>query len=69
MSLDTAQDAFREEPGTQTGIAYANELIEYLGDNMIGNDTFRAGMLEITEKLTGGRNSLGWPVVVEVKAT
>lgn len=68
MTLDRAQDGFREEPGTATAIEYATALLEYVGDNMIGNDTFRNGMIEIIHHITGGRSDIGGRVEIVTKA-
>jgi hypothetical protein len=66
--LDQRQAEFRASLCTATAHRYAAELFEYFGDGMIGRDTLRAGLIEISEGLTDGRCDLGGPVKVTVKA-
>lgn len=68
MSLDTAQDEFRSKPDAETARTFANELLDYWRDGMVGNDTLREGLIEIVRELTGGRSDLGSAVKVEVKS-
>lgn len=52
MTLDQAQDSFRATPSRQSAGAYLSALVEYEGDDMIGDDTFRNGLSEIINWLT-----------------
>lgn len=51
-TLDRAQDSFRATPSRQSAGIYLSTLIEYQGDDMIGDDTFFDGLLEISNWLT-----------------
>ena len=47
MTLDEAQDLFRDNPSPATASTYADMAKEYHRDEMIGDDTFAAVMEEI----------------------
>lgn len=68
MTLDESQDAFNAKPTHETAKAYALELLQYHADEMIGHDTFRAGLLDIVHVLTDGANDMGWPVATVTNA-
>lgn len=65
--LDQRQDEFRAQPCVATARRYSHALFEYFADGMIGRDTLRAGLLEISEGLCEGLNDLGWQVKVTVE--
>ena len=64
--LDQRQDEFRAQPCVATARRYSQALFDYFADEMIGRDTLRAGLIEISEGLCEGLNSLGWKVKVTV---
>lgn len=68
-TFDARQEAFREEPCIATARRYATELFDYWADEMIGNDTLRNGLIEITDRLTDSRNDLGQPVEIQINGS
>lgn len=50
ITLDYAQEAFRENPNPDTAKQYAFVAQEYYDDNMIGYDTCYNAMQEIKRK-------------------
>lgn len=65
--LDQRQDEFRADPCVATARRYSKALFDYFADDMIGRDTLRAGLIEISEALCEGVNDLGWQVKVTVE--
>lgn len=70
MTLDEAQDRFREDATDRAQRAkdYAEALIEYHGDGMIGNETLRNGLIEIAQGLTQGMSDTGGNVRIDTIA-
>ena len=51
MTLDEAQDRFRNRPSNKTAAAYLAAVLEYEADDMIGDDTFLDALSEIRDYL------------------
>lgn len=60
--LGEARERFHEEPNPTTAHDFAVLLIENHARQMIGNDTFREGLIKIADDLTGATNDLGYSV-------
>jgi hypothetical protein len=51
VTLDFAQEAFRSFPNNETAARYLRTLLEYEADDMIGDDTFLDGIVEVMQWL------------------
>lgn len=64
-ALEYRRQTFRKEPCVGTARFYATELFDHFADDLIGNDTLRAGLAELAEGLTAGACDLGGPAAAQ----
>ena len=64
--VDEARSAFENKPNDANTRRYFKALLDAWNCCEIRRDTLRSGMIDISERLTGGLCDLGTPVTIKI---